>query len=146
MSLGYSRGSFSCRSAWLGWDTRTARTSLELCTQGWSSALPAECPPGMAAAQGGHTAGLALVAQVKLSHSILVTLWLVQLLQGTDFGCSGAQLGPWCSAQLSARRLPVLCTLPESAKSIPAHLNPWLHVSAALLLPPPRQGQAAAGK
>lgn len=48
-------------------------------------------------------AGLALVAQVKLSHPILVTLWLVQLLQGTNFGCSGAQLGPWCSAQLFAR-------------------------------------------
>lgn len=119
MSLGYSRGSFSCRSAWLGWDTRTARTGalhagLEQCPAGmalaarrghsWAGTGHKEgTQPGWHWPQGGDTAGLALVAQVKLSHPMLVTLWLVQLLQGTNFGCSGAQLGPWCSAQLFAR-------------------------------------------
>lgn len=103
--------------------TRTAQTSL-------SGALHAElvravlevCAPrgdvpeqGMSAGttrlqKAGTAAGVALLAQEKLSHSILVTPWFMQPVRvppGHEFtGCSGkvhgAQLGPWCSAQLSS--------------------------------------------
>lgn len=82
----------------------------------------------------GTTAGVALVAQVKLSHCIPVTLWLMQSVRappGHEFtGCSGmvhgAQLGPWCSAQLSGLKA---ASLVFSARVCQEHLCSFKHLA-----------------
>lgn len=117
---------------------------------------PWRCPrAGMSAGttrlqSAGTTAGVALVAQVKLSHSILVTLWFMQSVRvppGHEFtGCSGkvhgAQLGPWCSAQLSSLKA---ASLVFSAHVCQEHLCSFKRLAPCFFYFTPATTQAGSG-
>lgn len=123
--------------------------------QSWGSSAGGLCSLGRCSwgrgchlAPGG-TAGVALVAQLS-SHPTLVTLWFVQSVRappGHEFpGCSGmlhgAQLGPWCSAQLSSLKAasPVL-----SARVCQEHLCSFNHLAPCFFYFTPATTQAGSG-
>lgn len=148
MSLGYGQGSFSCCSAWAGvGHTRTAQSSpsgavLEVCAR-WGHVLEQGMPAGT-------TARVALLAQVELSHSTLVTLWFVQSVRappGHEFiACSGkvhgAQLGPWCSTQLSSLKA---ASLVFSARVCQEHLCSFKRLAPRFFCFTPATTQAGSG-
>lgn len=144
----------------LGWDTHAQHRPAcrELCTQSWCeqcwrSVLPVEMSQSRdvswhneAAVSRYHSWG----AQVKLSHSILVTLWFMQSVRvppGHEFtGCSGkvhgAQLGPWCSAQLSSLKA---ASLVFSAHVCQEHLCSFKRLAPCFFYFTPATTQAGSG-